>query len=120
VSSRNLAQMGIEELVSLYASAASEHQQASENGDHKAANRHHDKVAAAYRELRNRGAAESLAPLLDSGDLGVRGWAGAHALEFSPADGERVLGALTAEDGLVGFTSQVTLRTWREGNLRFP
>lgn len=120
MSPGNVSQMGAGDLVSLYATAASEHFRASEGGDHEAANRHHDLLAAAYRELRAREAAESLAPLLGSADLGVRSWAGAHALEFSPSDGERVLEALSVDAGLAGFNAQMTLQTWRDGDLRFP
>lgn len=46
--------------------------------------------------------------------------AGAHALEFAPHQGERVLEELSAHAGLVGFDAKMTLQTWREGELRFP
>lgn len=76
--------------------------------------------AAVYRELRARAEEAALRPLLGHSDPGVRSWAGAHALEFSPRDGEKVLEELTAEPSLVGFNAQMTLETWREGKLRFP
>jgi hypothetical protein len=110
----------VDTLVSRYADAASAHQKASEQGDHKRANPQHDVVAAVYRELRRRGEAEALLPLLGHDDLGVRAWAGAHALEFAPPQGERVLEEISAVDGLVGFDAKMTLQTWREGELRFP
>lgn len=52
----------VDALVSRYADAASAHQKASEQGDHKRANLQHDVVAAVYRELRRRGEAEALLP----------------------------------------------------------
>lgn len=110
----------VDQLVSRYVEAASAHQMASEQGDHTRANPQHDIVAAVYRELRGRGEEEALRPLLTHNDPGVRSWAGSHALAFSPQDGEKVLEALAKESGVVGFNAQMTLETWREGELRFP
>ncbi len=110
----------VQDLVLRYVEAAAAHREASEDGDYERANPEHDVVAAAYRELRARGEQEALLPLLTHDDPGVRVWAGAHALEFFPRDGERVLKDLAAEPGLAGFNAQMTLETWREGALRFP
>lgn len=110
----------VEQLVSRYVEAAAAHAEASAQGNHKLANPQHDVVAAAYRELRAREEERALLPLLLHDDAGVRSWAGAHALEFSPRAGERVLEELAAEPGLTGFNAQMTLQTWRDGNLRFP
>jgi hypothetical protein len=47
-----------------------------------------------------------LLSLLDDDDVGVCGWAAARALEFAPAEGERVLEALAASgEGLLGLGS---------------
>ena len=110
----------VRQLVSRYVEAATAHTRASQEGDHKRANPQHAIVAAAYRELRRRGEEDALLPLLTHADPGVRSWAGAHALEFSPENGEKALEGLIAEPGLVGFTAKMTLETWREGDLRFP
>ncbi len=79
-------------------------------------------VAAAYRELRDRGsqAQNASLTLLDHPDPPVRGWAGAHALEFSPEDGGRALTDLVAAGGLAGFNAEMTLKTRRKGNLHVP
>lgn len=116
----DLTSASLEELVGRYASAAAAHAKASEQGDYAVANPQHDAVAAVYRELRNRKEREALLPLLQAGDLGVRGWAASHALEFAPDDGTRVLQELSASAGLVGFNAQMTLDTWRAGELTFP
>ena len=110
----------VDELVRRYADAASAHHDATEQGDHERANAQHDIVASAYRELRRRDRASVLLVLLDQPDVGVRSWAAAHALEFAPAEGERVLTELSTEPGIAGFNAQMTLETWREGSLRFP
>ena len=109
-----------DQLVTSYARAASAHRRAIDSGDHEAANQQHDVVAAAYRELRRRDVRDVLLPLLDTDDLGARAWVAAHALEFAPDEGERVLGEIVAEGGAVGFSAEMTLETWRKGDLRFP
>jgi len=111
-----------EELVRLYESAASEHGQANRRGDYRAGNPAADTVAAIYRELRSRGLEHQrmLLPLLLSSDIGVRTWAGAHALEFEPRQGEAILLDIAKREGIEGFNAEMTLKVWREGNLRFP
>jgi hypothetical protein len=118
-----IQQESISSLVERYTAAAASHGQATEAGDHKKANRAADSIAAIYRELRQRGAdaQKHLLALLTHPDPGVRGWAGAHALEFAPSDGERALLQLaTIRKSLVAFSAEMTLKVWREGRLRFP
>ena len=122
MSSSRLSEATVDQLVSIYAEAAEAHGWASDEGDHETANEQHDVLAAAYRKLRGRGwdAQKALLALLDHRDSGVRSWAGGHALEFSPEDGERTLEGLVAVGGLTGFNAEMTLETWRRGVLRFP
>jgi hypothetical protein len=110
------------ELVRLYAEAAAEHRAASQEGDYKTANRQHDIVAGVYRELRRRGteSQRALLQLLAHPNLGVREWAAAHALEFDPDEGVRVLEELRSETGVVGLSAEYVLREWKSGKLRFP
>jgi hypothetical protein len=120
---KHLDALPLDSLIQRYAEAAASHGAATETGDAPAANAAHQVVAACYRELRRRGleAQQALLPLLDHPDVGVRSWAGAHALEFSPTDGERVLlGLSTQSRSLIGFAAKMTLSLWREGNLKFP
>jgi hypothetical protein len=120
---RDIEQEGIESLVARYTEAAISHGAAMEPGDHIKANRAADAIAAVYRELRRRGgdAQRHLLPLLDHPDPSVRSWAGAHALEFAPGDGERALSQLCNSSGkVVAFNAKMTLAEWRKGRLRFP
>jgi hypothetical protein len=110
----------LDEVVSRYVEAAAAHHDATVTGDFERGNPQHDIVASAYRELRRRGSEKVLLPLLEHANPGVRAWAGAHALEFAPDEGERVLEALTEEPGIEGFNAEMTLQTWREGTLKFP
>ena len=111
-----------EDLVARYRAGASEHGKSTESGDYKAGNKAADRVAAAYRTLRERGLSSQLKllPLLRDPETGVRGWAGAHALEFAPDQGELVLTQLASQRGLIAFSAKMTLQEWRAGRLRFP
>ncbi len=110
------------EIVARYRSAASEHGRHSASGDHEKANALAESLAAAYRELRRRGAGSQrlLLRLLDDEDASVRAWVGAHALEFASKIGEATLEDLAEGDSLAAFTARMTLREWRQGRLTFP
>ena len=115
---KGLDTLSTDELVARYAEAARVHGEATVTGSHPA-NNEADLIAAAYRELRRRGS-ESALLVLESKDEGVTAWAGAHALEFAPEQGEPVLAKLTESPGPLGFGAQITLREWRAGRLTFP
>jgi hypothetical protein len=107
----------IADLLALYEKSAIEHRRASNS---IAANKAADVVAAVYRELRRRGEQALLLPLVRSPRPEVRSWAAAHALEFAPEQGVPVLEDLSNEPRSLGFSAKMTLKVWREGNLRFP
>lgn len=111
-----------DELVRMYEEAAIQRGRGMVEGTPRVANRAADTVAAVYRELRRRGGQtrEAILPLLLSDHPNVRGWAGAHALEFAPEQGCVILQSLAKEQGLIGFSALMTLKVWREGTLRFP
>jgi hypothetical protein len=118
----DLAGATLEQLTDVYRHAAAAHGEATAAGDHEAANRHHDIVAAVYRELRSRSlsAQKALLPLMQDPDEAVRSWAAAHGLEFAPEEAEPVLTALAESRGISAFNAKMTLREWRNGNLSFP
>jgi hypothetical protein len=117
-----MAHATLDELTTAYRHAASAHAEATAAGDHESASRHHDTLAAVYRELRVRGASaqRALLPLLQDQDNGVRSWAASHALEFAPERGEPVLARLAESRGVSAFSAKMTLREWRKGTLSFP
>ncbi len=117
---RALQQASLEELVQEYEQAAETHGQALSAGDNRSANRAYDRLASAYRELRNRSVTHLLLPLLSCEDKSVRLWVAAHALEFAPELGEPVLLELAARPGLLRTRAEYTLKAWREGTLKFP
>ena len=115
----NVEQATTDALLGRYAEAAHRHGEATADG-RRSANADADEIAAIYRELRGRNKQRVLLTLLDSQDAGVRAWAGTHALEFAPEEGEPVLARLAETDGLIAFGAQISLREWRAGRLRFP
>lgn len=117
-----LPTLNINELLEIYVEAAAGHGTATLDGNYRKANRHHDALAAVYRELRSRGTAaqRSLLGLLNHPNAGVRCWAAAHALEFAPDEGEPVLEALTKTPGIFALDAEMALQEWRKGALKFP
>lgn len=110
-------------LVVAYVDAAVAQGKALEVGDHRRANPKADLLSAIFAELRRRGleAQQALLPLLRHPDPSVRCWAGAHALEFAPEQGEPVLAELAPTPrSFVALAAHVTLEQWRKGELRFP
>jgi hypothetical protein len=113
----------IEDLLAAYRVAASAHRQASLNGDYRAGNLQADLIARIFGELRRRGreAQERLLEFLGDEDPGVRGWAAAHMLEFAPDRAAQVLEQLVQSEPWPANTSaEMTLKVWRQGELRFP
>ena len=122
MTTENIQCLSADKLIELYERSAAKHAQATERGDVQGVNMAADRIAAIYHELRRRGAhcQSLLLPLLDSSNAGVRGWAGAHAMEFAPEQGLVVLETLSRQPGWLGFTATMTIKVWREGDLRFP
>ncbi|HEY2853608.1 MAG TPA: DUF2019 domain-containing protein [Gemmatimonadaceae bacterium] len=113
----------IEHLVAEYEAGAELHGRGTHEGDHKLANAGYEKLASAYRQLRERGleAQMALLPLLSHADPAVRAWVAAHALEFAPTRGEAVLQQImSGPPSPERLSAQMTLREWKKGTLQFP
>ena len=113
----------LKDLVDLYRRKAEEHAKATDEGNHRAANKAADKLIAIFRELRSRGpeAQAALLPLLEDDAAGIRLWAASHALEFAPTKGEIILEEISSgPPGFTRITASTALREWREGRLKFP
>jgi Domain of unknown function (DUF2019) len=117
-----LKHMSPQSLVELFATESTAREIVLEAGDPRGANKHFDKMVAAYRELRSRGAEALtlLLPLLDHEDPRVRADAARYALEFAPHLAERVLTSMEDLRGNVGASVYLILDKWRKGTLNFP
>lgn len=120
MTARKFQRASVEELVHWYEESSIAYGQAIEAADSRSANRAADKISAAYRELRSRGATSQLLPLLQNENETVRTNVAAHALEFAPELGEPVLLWIAKQPGLNGLAAEYALKAWREGTLNFP
>lgn len=109
-----------------YREYARQHGQAVATGDSLHANRALADLLRVRREIRTLGpaAVQSLFALLDATEPEVRLQAAIDALEFAPADGQRVLAELAAgSDGvhpLIAHDADMSLTLWREGSFKVP
>jgi hypothetical protein len=112
----------VEELVAEYRHSAIEHGAATAVGDHRKTNRHHDRLMAAVRGLREQGGTGTgaLLPLLDDEDRSVRCWAATHCLRIDEDRARGTLEQLAAQPGIFAFNAQVVLSEWEKGTLDIP
>jgi hypothetical protein len=103
------------QLLETYAAAARTHGEATEKGDHRAANRAADALAVIYAEIRGRGpeARRELLRLVNHDDPGIRLWSASHTLDLAPATVEPVLEALIPVGRFLGLSAKVVLEDWR-------
>jgi hypothetical protein len=122
MNAREARALSIASLLDAYAKAARNHGATTLSGDYETGNRNAAVIARIYRELRRRGPAaqSALLDLLRHEDAGVRGWAGAHAMDFAPRQAIPVLEKLAGERNAIGFSAKMTLEVWEKGELRFP
>lgn len=117
----NVEKLTTAALIESYADAAREHGEATERGDYKRGNRSYETIATAYREIRRRGVKSELLELLKDADLGVRGWAASHCLEFAPDEAAPILLSIVrSAHGPLALSAEMVLEEWKAGTLRFP
>jgi hypothetical protein len=109
-------------LVQEYVEAARRRGEALEVGDSDRANREYDELTAIYRELkrRGRGAFGGLMAFAQDRDPNVRTAVGWALLELFPEKAKAILKEVATLPGLPGFSADMTLRQWEEGQLKFP
>lgn len=106
--------------VKRYIQAAIGHGEATERGDYKAANRQHDRIIKALRDLRTLpgGERETLIELLDYESPFVRSWAATYLLFLEPNRAIATLEKLASMPGFLGFDAKVTLAEFHKGTLK--
>jgi len=110
----------IGELIAKYRRHAVEHGAATEAGDYKKGNAHHDRLIEVLGDLRQHGAQgeQALLDLMRDESASARIWAATHSLSVDEAQARRALESLSAEPGIIGFEAQMVLSEWDKGNLR--
>jgi len=110
----------IEALETKYREYADAYGAAIERGDHKMANRNHDKLTALLPKLRecsDKGEAALRRLMKDQSDA-VAAWAATHSLSFAEADALKVLDVIAQKAGLTAFDAKMVARQWRKGELK--
>jgi hypothetical protein len=118
---KKFAGMADEEIVQQYVDAAIEHSRLAPL-DYVAVNVAAARIQAAYSmlKMRGQGSATKVLPLLEHLDVGVRGWAATHMLEFAPEEAAAALQTIAAAGGLRAFSARQVLKAWKGGTLKFP
>ena len=93
--------------------------EADELGNSKKGNKQYKVIHSAYLSLKKNNRLDELASLLDHENPYVRLWASAYTLQISQAKAEKTLQSLSKIKGNVGFCSEMTLREWENGSLKF-
>ncbi|WP_024293808.1 DUF2019 domain-containing protein [Lacrimispora indolis] len=91
-----------------------------EIGDSKNGNKQYKVINSIYLLLKKEKRLNELLELLNHDDPYVRSWAAGYTLQISPVNAEKTLEELSNIKGRpVAFNSEMTLREWRKGNLKF-
>ena len=111
--------MKVDKDVAGYAAAARRHGAATEVGDSTGANEAFLELDRCWKRIRvsSDNWTSSFFELLSDENPWVRLWAASHAIQADAERASSVLEALTSEPGFLGFDAQMTLETWRKGEL---
>ena len=93
--------------------------EAEELGDSKKGNKQHKIIHSIYLMLKKNHRLDELLSLLNHENPYVRLWASAYTLQISQEMAEKTLETLASLIGNIGFCSEMTLREWRNGNLKY-
>jgi hypothetical protein len=103
-----------------YVQAARAHARYSESDSDKA-NAEHDRLVAAFKELREAGDLgwAIVKRLAGHEDACVRLWGATHLLLNRPEDAVAILEELSARADMTGFQAEIVLSEWSAGTLRW-
>jgi len=98
--------------------AAIAHEEATEAGNHRAANKSYDVIVKVIRILREQGEMLALMSFLNHSSDGVMVWAATYLLSLREEEAVRTLERIAVGGGLRAFAAEIVLREWRKGTLR--
>ena len=110
-----------DEALRLFEESSIRHSEASETGDYKTGNRHHDIIVACILYLYDNQQLQLLEPFLEHPHVGVRLWAAFALLSVEKTKAENVLMDIqNGSFGIIGGNAMYTLKEWKNGKLKFP
>ena len=114
--------MEITQLEQQYRGYAEAHGAATGQGDHRRANKNHDKLMAVLAAIRRAGSEGRAALARLSGDPNesVACWAATHSLPFDEVGALHVLERLSERPGPMGFGARMVIQQWKSGQLSIP
>jgi hypothetical protein len=106
------------EALSRFEDAAIKHADAIEQGNHKAANKNCDLIIKVANFLKSESKLDLLTEFLTHSSDGVKVWAATYLLSINAEMAINVLEQIAKETGSRAFAAKITLKEWREGNLK--
>jgi hypothetical protein len=110
----------LKNLEAIYITSCIEHDEGTESGDYRKANRAAKKIYATVTELKKNNKLEFLFRLLDHENESVKLWSSSYLLDID--QDEQAITTLKSLIGipksLVSFSAKVTLDEWQKGTLR--
>lgn len=108
----------IEIAMKQFEEAAIAHEQATEKGDYKVANKSYTIITKAIAFLKEKSDIDKLSKFLTHESIGVRSWAATFLLPVQEDEAILVLEQIANGDGIRSFAAKTVLSEWRNGNLK--
>ena len=108
--------------VDQYVCEATEHRDATEQGDAPRANRNYHRLIKTRNRIISLGenGIDALLGLLKHENPGVRCWVATHLIQTHPEKAIPVLEHVAEGDGLCSLSAEIVLQEWRNGTLKVP
>jgi hypothetical protein len=108
----------VSEALIIFEEAATNHAQATEQGDYKIANKNHDAIVKIASFLKEKNEIDKLTDFLSHPVDGVKGWAAIYLLPIKEQEAVQALEEIAKGKTIRSLAAEVTLREWRKGNLK--
>lgn len=104
--------------LSIFEEAATNHAEATKQGDYKTGNKNYDKVIKAVSYLKEQNSLDALLQYLNHTIVGVRVAAATFLLPKYEKEGVKVLEEVSKSSDFFSFIAETTLSEWQKGNLK--
>lgn len=108
----------LKEALKFFEDAAIKYGEAIRNGKSKIANRNFDILADIAKYLRKNNSLYELSIFYTHPDISLRSWAATYLLPVYEKESIKVLKEVAKMDGIESFNAEMTIKEWKNGNLR--